>query len=209
MLAPLALLAVATVAPITDPPDSAPTLRPRVVRDAVVIGSGTVAYSLLLNPGVRSGLRAEASLAMVLANLALPVHRAVQGAREDQDSFATNYVAHPVTWGLLGMYLKDRGYSSLGAFAFTQVHSMWWEYVIEGSYMKPSGNDLVMNFVGAGVAIYVLHGMSERAAAREDKRFYHYVLTALNPVRTIRGVFPAGVEAEVRFGPGQVGLALR
>lgn len=125
---------------------------PSVGRDALLIGGATAAVALL-NPDVRRGVFTESSLSHIAHNFRHPIRRAVQGGREDNDAFIHNRIAHPLSWGGMGYYLRRRGYSRHDALLFTQAHSIVWEYMIEGSYQKPSGKDLVTNFVSAATAI--------------------------------------------------------
>lgn len=136
-------------------PDGAP--HPTLATDLGLIGGVTVAAALV-NPDVRSGILSEGSLDHVLENFLDPIGRAVEGGREDRDHFVHNWVVHPLAWGGMGYYLRERGYSRLDAFLFTQAHSVLWEYVIEGSYKKPSGKDLLLNLAGGAAAVFLLHG---------------------------------------------------
>lgn len=131
---------------------TAPVSAPSVGRDALLVGGATAAVALL-NPDVRRGVFTEGSLSHIARNFRHPIERAVQGGREDDDAFIHNRIAHPLSWGGIGYYLRRRGYSRHDALLFTQVHSIVWEYIIEGSYQKPSGKDLVTNFVSAATAI--------------------------------------------------------
>lgn len=150
------------------PPDEELRLpRPTLIADVAVVGGATVLVTLL-NPDVRRGVFARGSVDTVLENFRHPWRRAVLGARADGDGFFTNYVSHPVAWGMLGVYLRKRGYSRGGALLFSQVHSVAWEYVIEGSFQPPSGKDLVTNFVSSSVAIYVLYGLMARDRVGEE-----------------------------------------
>lgn len=174
--------------------DSAPG--PRVLTDVLVIGATTGVWTVL-NPAVREGILREASIRHITDNFRRPIRRAIEGGRDDQDPFTTNYVAHPISWGMLGLYLKERGYSNASALVFTQAHSVVWEYVIEGAYMKPSGKDLIANVVGATLAIYVVHGLSEAAAERPNRRLHHLLLASMNPFRPFRSrLAPWNAEAE-------------
>jgi hypothetical protein len=165
--------------------DVAATASPRLLTDVLVVGTTTGVWSLL-NPGVRSGILEHGSVRHIADNFRRPIRRAIEGAREDNDLVTTNYVAHPVSWGMLALYLKERGYSNASALAFTQAHSVLWEYVIEGAYMKPSGKDLIANVVGTTLALYVVHGVSEGAAGRRDRSLHHHLLAWLNPFRPFR-----------------------
>lgn len=130
---------------------------PTLATDLALVGGGTVLVALL-NPDVRGGVFEEGSLGHVVDNFRSPIRRALEGGREDDDHFVHNRIAHPLTWGGLGYYLRERGYSRRDALLFTQAHSVLWEYVIEGSFQKPSAKDLATNFTASAAAVYLLHG---------------------------------------------------
>lgn len=136
---------------------SPPPRRPSIGSDVVKIG-GVTALVTLINPDVRTGVFTQGSLSHIAQNFRHPVRRAVEGGREDDDAFIHNRIAHPLSWGGMGYYLHRQGYSRPGALLFTQVHSVVWEYVIEGSFQKPSGKDLVTNFVSSAVGVWLLPG---------------------------------------------------
>jgi len=137
---------------------------PTLATDLGVIG-GLTALVTVLNPDVRTGILQEGSLGRVADNFRSPVRRALEGGREDDDHFVHNRISHPLSWGGMGYYLRERGYSRVDALLFTQAHSVVWEYVIEGSFQKPSGKDLVTNFTSSLAAIFLLH---DRLAASSD-----------------------------------------
>jgi hypothetical protein len=161
--------------PNPEPPDSlerreaGPT--PNLRKDILVVGGATLLFSAV-HSSVRQGILQRGSAGRILQNFRDPVGRAIEGAREDVDPFLTNYVAHPVSWALVGLYLKDRGYSNVGTLFLAQAHSIVWEYVIEGSYQKPSGKDLISNLAGTSAAVFILHPLAEHVAI-------------LNPLRPI------------------------
>jgi hypothetical protein len=177
---------------------------PRLFTDLVVVGGFTAFYTVA-NPSVRTGFFSQGSFGEVIANFRSPLRRAIEGAREDQDPFVTNYVAHPVSWAFLGLYLKERGHSGLSALLFSQAHSVVWEYVIEGKYQKPSGKDLITNLAGASFAIFAAHGLAERAAQREDKRLVDRLALLLNPLRPLRRAFAPGGSVELAAVPDPAG----
>lgn len=135
------------------PEDGARPASPDLVRDAALLTGGTAGYAFVRNKH-RGRILRSGSLAHVLDNFRHPIQRALDS--RDDDSFLTNYVAHPLTWGGIALYLKSEGYSDLGALALSQAHSVYWEYVVEGSYTLPSGRDMVTNFVSATFVIYGL-----------------------------------------------------
>lgn len=149
-----ASIAVAPVDPAGEGPPAGGSARaPNLLRDAALLAGGTTGYALARDKH-RGFILGHGSVDNVLANFRRPVRRALQGT--DEDSFLTNYVAHPVTWGGIALYLKRQGYSDLGALGLSQAHSVFWEYVVEGSYTTPSGRDMVTNLVSAAAVVYGL-----------------------------------------------------
>lgn len=127
---------------------------PNVLRDHAVVYGATVLYGVAY-ADVRNRVIERGSWSNIAANFRDPIGRAIQGARNDDDPFETNYIAHPVSWGLVGWWFRSRGHSFWGSLAMSQGHSIFWEYVIEGSYAKPSGKDLITNFASSllGIAL--------------------------------------------------------
>ncbi len=191
--------------------DSLRTRGPRLTTDLLAVG-GVTAFYTVAHPSVRQGFWVEGSFGQVAGHFKSPIRRLIEGGREDQDPFGTNFVAHPMTWGLLGLYLKERGYSNASALVFTQAHSIVWEYVIEGTYQKPSSKDAVTNLVGASLAIFAFHGLAERAAQREDKRLIDRFALLLNPLRPFRTVFAGDNSVSLSAMPnvpdGTVGITV-
>lgn len=134
---------------------------PGALADQAVVYGATIAYAAAYGH-VRKQMFEKGSLSKVLSNFRRPIRSAVEGARNDRDPFETNYIAHPVSWGLVGYYLRSRGHPFWSSLAMSQGHSVFWEYVIEGSYAKPSGKDLITNLVGAAAGI-ALAGWLENA----------------------------------------------
>jgi len=164
-----------------------------------VAGSASVA---LLKPDLRRALARDARLSNVLENFAHPVRQLQRGTRRDQDSFWVNNVGHPGLFALEALYLKQRGYSSGAAFLFTQVHSVVWEFVIEGSAFEPSGKDLLADAAGAAAGIWILRPVAARATQRVAAgrgRFWDHALRWLDPVAAVAG----------RGGRARAQLALR
>lgn len=136
---------------------------------ARVVGA-TFLYSALY-PDVRGPLMSDGSISRVGDHLRRPIGSAVDGAREDDDPFFTNYVAHPLSWGAIGYYFRTRGHSPGVSLLMSQGHSVFWEYVLEGSYQKPSGKDLITNLVSAWLGILVAgHGEDGNATVRLELR---------------------------------------
>lgn len=188
-----------------------PKQSPAMLTDILVVGSATGVVTVL-NPAVRHGFFVEGSAGNIVQNVRSPIRRAVEGGREDTDTFLTNYVAHPVSWGLMGFYLKQRGYSDWSALVFTQLHSMVWEYAIEGRYLKPSGKDLLTNLAGAGIAI-AAHGIAERSAVEDASLAQRVVGVVAIPLRVARGVLDPESPVRLQVAPqpadGTVAVGLR
>lgn len=125
---------------------------PSALRDQALVYGATLAYAAGYGH-VRKQMLEKGSLSRVWANFRDPIGRAVEGARSDRDPWETNYVAHPVSWGVVGYYLRSQGHSFWSSLAMSQGHSVFWEYVIEGSYARPSGKDMITNFGGSVLGI--------------------------------------------------------
>lgn len=150
-------------------------------------GSAVIAFA---KPDIRRALLHDARLSNVLENFAHPVRQVRIGTRRDTDPFWVNDVAHPGLFALEALYLKRRGYGNGSAFLFTQVHSIVWEFAIEGSAFEPSGKDLLADAGGAALGLFVLHPVASRAGRRLAEgrgRFWDHVLRWLDPVQAISG----------------------
>jgi hypothetical protein len=158
-----------------------------LLQDVAIVSAVTCIYILVL-PSTRQRIFREASIEKVWRNLEDPINRAIQGGKSDHNSFWINYVAHPVSFAGLGLYLKERGYSNGGALLFSQTLNIVWEYIIEGSMWLPSGKDLINDLCGSLAAIYVLAPLSdcgEKRIASGDRRWGNYLLYYLNPFKKI------------------------
>jgi hypothetical protein len=128
--------------------------RPKLLVD-VALAAGASAAIALGKPDIRRALFEDARFSNVLENFAHPVRQVRLGTRRDTDPFWVNNVAHPGLFALEGVWLKHRGYGSGRAFLFTQIHSVAWEFAIEGSAFEPSGKDLIADAAGAALGIWV------------------------------------------------------
>jgi hypothetical protein len=150
-----AMAAAEAAGPAPAPP--APTPRePRLARDVALAAAASAAVALI-KPDIRRAILRDGRFRNVAYNFANPVEAVREGTERDHDPFWVNGVAHPVLFGLEGLYLKHQGYGNGHAFLFTQVHSVVWELVIEGCAFPPSGKDLLTDAAGAALAIWVVH----------------------------------------------------
>ncbi|MEI6614474.1 MAG: DUF3943 domain-containing protein [Chrysiogenales bacterium] len=159
----------------------------KLFQDIAIVSAVTCVYVLVLSD-TRRRIFHEASIEKVWQNLKDPINSAIQGGKRDHNSFWINYVAHPVSFAGLGLYLKERGYDNGGALLFSQILNIVWEYVIEGSMWLPSGKDLINDLCGSLAAIYVLAPLSdcgEKRIAAGDRRWGNYFLYYLNPFKKI------------------------
>lgn len=159
----------------------------QLLQDVAIVSAVTCVYVLALDD-TRQRIFREASLNNVWENFRDPINSAIEGGKMDHNSFWINYIGHPVSFACLGLYLKERGYSSGGALLFSQSVNMIWEYVIEGSMWKPSGKDLLTDLCGSLLAIYVLAPLSDRGEKRiaaGDRRLGNHLLYLLNPFKKI------------------------
>jgi hypothetical protein len=156
-------------------------------QDVAIVSAVTCVYVLVLDD-TRQRIFHEAQIEKVWQNFKDPINSAIKGGKMDHNSFWINYVAHPVSFAGLGLYLKERGYSNGGALLFSQTLNIVWEYVIEGSMWLPSGKDLINDLCGSLAAIYVLAPLSdcgEKRIAAGDRRWGNYFLYYLNPFKKI------------------------
>lgn len=156
-----ALLAAATSAPTPVP---TPARHPHVLRDAALATGASVAVAML-KPDIRRAIFRDGSLRHVVHNFTHPISAVRDGTRRDTDPFWVNDVAHPVSFGAEALILKHEGYGKGGAFLFTQVHSVMWEFVIEGCAFPPSGKDLLSDAIGAATALWIVHPLLGRHAS--------------------------------------------
>lgn len=168
---------------------------PSALRNQAMVYGVTVLYAAAY-ADVRKRILDRGSLSNIARNFRDPIGRAVEGARRDNDPFKTNYVAHPVSWGLVGYYFRSRGHSFWSSLAMSQGHSVFWEYVVEGSYAMPSGTDLITNFLGATAGI-VLAGWLEGSPSTLDIRVTPGPTGAA--ARFPGDPHPAGMDVRVRL----------
>lgn len=144
-------------------PTPVPTRHPHVLRDAALAAGGSIAVAMI-KPDIRRAILHDGSFRNVGHNFTHPLSAVRDGTRRDTDPFLINYVAHPAAFGAEALFLKHEGYSNGGAFLFTQVHSVAWEFVVEGCAFPPSGKDLLSDAAGAAVAIWLVHPLLGRHA---------------------------------------------
>jgi hypothetical protein len=130
--------------------------RPQLLVDAGLAAAAS-ALVAMAKPDIRHAIFEDGRFSNVVRNFKDPVGQVRLGTRRDSDPFWVNNVAHPGLFAVEGYFLKRRGYSDKGAFLFTQVHSVVWEFVIEGCAFEPSGKDLLADAAGAAIGIWVLH----------------------------------------------------
>jgi hypothetical protein len=135
--------------------------RPKLLVD-VALAAGASAAIAMGKPDIRDAIFEDARFSNVFENFAHPVRQVRIGTERDSDPFWVNNVAHPGLFALEGFWLKHRGYSDRSAFLFTQVHSIVWEFVIEGSAFEPSGKDLIADAAGAALGIWVIWPLLRR-----------------------------------------------
>lgn len=91
----------------------------------------------------------------LMANLKQPFKRIAYGWSYDNDSFRTNFIEHPVLWFGYATYLKSKGASDKEAFLVSQTANLLWEGVLEGTYVPPSGKDLLTDLISSVAGIYL------------------------------------------------------
>jgi hypothetical protein len=138
-----------------------------VLRDAALAAAASAAVAMG-KADIRRAILEDGRFRNIAHNFTHPVSSVREGTRRDSDPFWVNYIAHPVSFAAEALYLKGQGYSDAGAFAFTQVHSVVWEFAIEGSAFPPSGKDLLSDAAGAALAIWVVRPLVGRLGDRSD-----------------------------------------
>lgn len=177
-----------------------------------MVSAGTVAVALL-KPDLRRALFRDARLSNIAENFSHPIRRVQLGTRQDRDPFLVNYVGHPGLFALEALYLKRRGYRDGTVLLFTQVHSVLWEFAVEGSAFPPSGKDLLSDAGGAALALWVLRPVAARSSRRireSRARIWDHGLRWLDPIEALTGRRNRDESVQVfpLVGPGAVGLGL-
>lgn len=63
-------------------------------------------------------------------------------------------ISHYVSWAALGAGMTLRGHDPLKAWALSGgFANLWWEFVVETTYTRPSGHDLMINAGSAAVGV--------------------------------------------------------
>ena len=144
-------------------PSPAPR-HPRLIID-VGLAAGVSAIVAMGKADIRRSIFEDGSFSNIAENFAHPVRQVRIGTDRDSDPFWVNNLAHPGLFAIEGFWLKHRGYGSGKAFLFTQVHSVVWEFAVEGSAFEPSGKDLIADAAGAALGIWVIWPLLHRAPA--------------------------------------------
>ena len=160
-----ALLATSPSEPPAPFADPALVRRPVVLRDAA-LAFGASAAVALGKPDIRRAILRDGRVGNVIENFAHPVAQVRTGTRRDVDPFWVNGIAHPVSFAAEALYLKRQGYGNGSAFLFTQVHSVLWEFMVEGCAFEPSGKDLLTDAAGAAAAIWIVDPLLSRLTSR-------------------------------------------
>jgi hypothetical protein len=99
--------------------------------------------------------------ANVVRNLANPFGRAIKGARVDDSGTVPNFTLHPLFGFGISSYMVTAGASNKEALLVTLADNFIFEYIVEGTYVAPSGLDLLTTsggcFAGFLVSKYILH----------------------------------------------------
>ncbi len=159
----------------------------RLGLDVLFIG-GVTTGAVFARENIQKAIRESGAFENIVDNFRNPVPRIKKGTRLDNDPFLINYVAHPLAYAGMSLYLKERGYRDWTALLFTQIHNIAWEFAIEGSAFPPSGKDLVMDYSASIVGIFVLDRVSrygEKKLSTENRRFYHHLFYYMNPFNVL------------------------
>ncbi len=84
------------------------------------------------------------------------------GPRVDNDRWAWNYIAHPVTGAEYYLLARNREHSWYASFAYSAGMSTFWEFFVESAYEQASWQDIFITPV-AGAALGELRWQIKRA----------------------------------------------
>ncbi len=84
------------------------------------------------------------------------------GPRVDNDRWAWNYIAHPVSGAEYYLLARNRDAQWYGSFAYSFAMSTFWEFFIESAYEQASWQDLFITPV-AGAALGELRWQAKKA----------------------------------------------
>lgn len=136
--------------------DSAGGGGPRALATAAWIGAGEVAYGAgLVISWERHDLEVDIRDGVRYAT------RPFRGPESDfeclpRDACLPGEISHYVTWTAMGALARLRGHDPLEAWLLSGVWgNWWWEYVVEGTFERPSGHDLVINAGSAAVGVAI------------------------------------------------------
>lgn len=90
----------------------------------------------------------------VVRNLWNPVGRAYKGAKVDNSGSFVNFFLHPFFGFGISSYLTTAGASAKEVFAVAEADNFLFEYVIEGTYVAPSGIDLLATTGGCVIGYF-------------------------------------------------------
>ncbi len=161
-MTPLLLAALVLEGAVATPPPE--PKHPRLIVDVGLAAGASLAIAMG-KPNIRRAIFDDGSFSNIAENFAHPLRQVRLGTQRDRDPFWVNNLAHPGLFAIEGFWLKHRGYKSGVAFLFTQVHSVIWEFAVEGSAFEPSGKDLIADAAGAAVGIWVIWPILHRASA--------------------------------------------
>ncbi|MFH0965568.1 MAG: DUF3943 domain-containing protein [Planctomycetota bacterium] len=166
------------------------TRRARALAVTAALLYGGTLFAVFANPwgyrDVGSWIVKQGSLSRVIGNFAHPIAsiNPLSAGRawytSDGNLWYENLLGHPLVWYLVAALVRTRGHGRLSTFLQAQVHSVLWEYVFEGCYVRPSGVDLIMNTAGLLIGILACDG-AERLARRAAG--WRWLARAINPYR--------------------------
>ncbi|MDP3710106.1 MAG: DUF3943 domain-containing protein [bacterium] len=133
------MLSVLVIALLLAEPSDAKSENKHFWRDNSIMYAGQWAFTFTINyGGLGKRFRKQASFKKFGRNfISLPEFK-------DGDSFATNYIAHPLVGAFTYYMFRKQGHSVKKSFCATALQSTLFEYTIEGFVERPSGVDLIV-----------------------------------------------------------------
>lgn len=109
----------------------------------------------------------------------------------DRDSWAINYIGHPMAGALSYNSLRSQGATVLQSFIFSTGQSLFWEYVVEAIAEKPSIQDLLFTSTIGSLLGEGINQMTIQMKKNGFKTWEKVVIIIINPTYVLnRGFRP-------------------
>jgi hypothetical protein len=98
--------------------------------------------------------------------------RVSEGPVIDEDSWAVNYIGHPVTGALYYTVVRNQGFSRMESFAFSfAMSTFFWEYGIEAFAEIPSIQDIIVTPIIGSLMGELFHLWGEKIEGNHGELF--------------------------------------